>query len=76
MKRRKRAGLQADADVALSPNHHCPHCGEEIDVFVDIGGGEHQSYIEDCPVCCRPNRITAALDESLRDFTIEITAED
>lgn len=32
----------------------CPFCGEEEEVYVDLGGGEHQRYIEDCPVCCRP----------------------
>jgi transcription elongation factor Elf1 len=32
----------------------CPFCGEEEDVFVDVGGGRSQTYTEDCPVCCRP----------------------
>ena len=32
----------------------CPFCGEEDELFVDPGGGEHQSYTEDCAVCCRP----------------------
>ncbi len=32
----------------------CPFCGELGPVFLDAGGGEHQTYIEDCPVCCRP----------------------
>lgn len=32
----------------------CPYCGEAVDVWVDIGGGTHQRYVEDCPVCCRP----------------------
>lgn len=36
----------------------CPHCGETIDTDPDPGGGEEQTYIEDCPVCCRPNRIS------------------
>ena len=35
----------------------CDACGEEIVVPVDISAGAHQSYIEDCPVCCRPNVI-------------------
>ncbi len=37
----------------------CPHCGEEVDTDPDPGGGDRQEYIEDCPVCCRPNRIVA-----------------
>jgi hypothetical protein len=32
----------------------CPFCGEEEDLHVDLGGGEEQTYTEDCAVCCRP----------------------
>lgn len=32
----------------------CPFCGEAEEIFVDTGGGERQTYTEDCPVCCRP----------------------
>jgi len=32
----------------------CPFCGEPEEVFVDLGGGRTQRYVEDCPVCCRP----------------------
>ena len=33
----------------------CPACGEEIVVPVDCSAGAEQVYVEDCPVCCRPN---------------------
>ena len=33
----------------------CPSCGEEIVVPIDYTSGEHQDYVEDCPVCCCPN---------------------
>lgn len=33
---------------------HCPYCGEPIEILIDAGGGRGQSYVEDCPVCCRP----------------------
>jgi hypothetical protein len=39
---------------------HCPYCGEPSEVAVDPGGGAHQEYVEDCPVCCRPWRVTVA----------------
>lgn len=39
--------------------YRCPHCGEQVDTDPDLGGGFQQQYIEDCPVCCRPNRIFA-----------------
>lgn len=32
----------------------CPNCGEEIVTPVDPSQGEHQEYVEDCPVCCCP----------------------
>ena len=32
----------------------CPYCGEDVELVVDEGGGPEQSYVEDCPVCCRP----------------------
>ncbi len=31
----------------------CPYCGEGIEVVLDLSV-EHQAYIEDCQVCCRP----------------------
>lgn len=36
----------------------CPYCGEPSAVAVDPGGGAQQRYVEDCPVCCRPWRVT------------------
>jgi hypothetical protein len=32
----------------------CPFCGQVDALYVDPGGGEHQTYVEDCAVCCRP----------------------
>jgi hypothetical protein len=31
----------------------CPHCSETINLTLDLSVPE-QSYIEDCPVCCKP----------------------
>ena len=30
---------------------------------VDLSAGESQEYVEDCPVCCRPNVIHVEIDE-------------
>ena len=35
----------------------CPFCGEEEELFVDLGGGPRQTYSEDCAVCCRPRTV-------------------
>jgi len=53
----------------------CPHCGEHIDSFPDEGGGEHQQYIEDCSVCCRPMLIIATLDEDSGEFAAYASPE-
>ncbi len=31
----------------------CPYCGEEVEPVTEEGAGT-DSYVEDCPVCCRP----------------------
>ncbi len=40
----------------------CDACGEEIQISVDLSAGDEQSYVEDCPVCCRPNLIQIDID--------------
>lgn len=41
----------------------CPACGEEIVVPIDITAGSEQDYVEDCPVCCRPNLLHITIDD-------------
>ena len=41
----------------------CDACGEEIVIPVDLSEGMSQSYVEDCPVCCRANKIHVQLDD-------------
>lgn len=43
-------GGMADLSAAVV----CPYCAEESEVAIDPGSGAHQSYVEDCPVCCQP----------------------
>lgn len=40
----------------------CPYCGEPVELAIDEGGGGRQSYVEDCPVCCRPWQVEVTLD--------------
>lgn len=40
----------------------CPYCGEEIEIVVD-GSIEHQQYVEDCNVCCRPIVLTVTAED-------------
>lgn len=52
--------MAADADPLT-----CPCCGEPVDLVIDEGGGSPQSYIEDCPVCCRPWQVRVTLDPEM-----------
>jgi hypothetical protein len=42
----------------------CDSCGEEILLSIDLSAGSDQEYVEDCPVCCRPNVIQVEVDEN------------
>jgi hypothetical protein len=42
----------------------CDACGEEIVIPLDLSAGGVQQYVEDCPVCCRPNVIHIQIDVS------------
>jgi cysteine-rich CPXCG protein len=41
----------------------CAFCGEENETFLDPSGGRHQTFTEDCAVCCRPNLIALDFDD-------------
>jgi len=47
----------------------CPYCGESIDVLIDPSV-DHQSYIEDCQVCCRPINFEVSI---LHDGAVTVT---
>jgi len=38
----------------------CPHCGESLDIAMDVieGGAE---FIVDCEICCRPLTVTVRM---------------
>jgi hypothetical protein len=44
-------------------SYNSDSCGEEIVAPIDLSAGAAQEYVEDCPVCCRPNVIYVEVDE-------------
>jgi hypothetical protein len=40
----------------------CDASGEEIVIPIDSTQGEEQSFVEDCPVCCRPNVVQVHIE--------------
>jgi hypothetical protein len=51
----------------------CPHCWETITLTLDLSVPE-QSYIEDCPVCCKPMIVAySSRAGELEDLRVEAT---
>lgn len=51
----------------------CPHCWEPINLTLDVSVAE-QSYVEDCPVCCRPLIVSfTAVNGEVAEFSVEAT---
>ena len=48
----------------------CPYCWEHFILLVDASV-DHQQYVEDCEVCCRPIDFTIQVDE---DEQVLVTA--
>jgi hypothetical protein len=53
----------------------CPSCGETSGILLDPGSGPVQEYVEDCPVCCRPWRVSVRYDDS-GAAVVEVYPED
>jgi hypothetical protein len=52
-------------------NVACPHCGESVNLTLDLSVPE-QSYIEDCPVCCKPMIVSfSAVDGEVAEISVE-----
>jgi hypothetical protein len=50
----------------------CDSCGEDVVIPIDLTAGDHQDFVEDCPVCCNPNVIHLDIDS---DGEVWIRAE-
>ena len=49
----------------------CPHCGETVNLTLDLSVPE-QSYIEDCPVCCKPMSVSfSSVDGEVTEISVE-----
>jgi hypothetical protein len=57
-KRKKQSKRRRDEASYL-----CDACGEEIVIPIDLSAGQSQEYVEDCPVCCRPNVVHVEIGE-------------
>jgi hypothetical protein len=60
-------------NLIQSEDATCPHCWETITLTLDLSVPE-QSYIEDCPVCCKPMIVAySAHAGELQDLRVDAT---
>ncbi len=66
--------LRALNPPATAPAHvhrpRCPYCGERVTVQADAIGSAEESYVEDCPVCCRPWTVRVSRDGDAVDVSL------
>ena len=53
--------------------YRCVFCGADNVADIDLSGGLEQEYIEDCEVCCAPNKIHIHFDD--QNFRAAVTSE-
>jgi hypothetical protein len=71
--RRELSGVRQESTMLDAFDHHCPYCGEPIEILVDASAGD-QHYIEDCQVCCRPMMVSVRVDAE-GDVQLRLSAE-
>ena len=50
----------------------CPYCWQEISMVLDVSE-PHQTYVEDCEVCCKPIEVEYTLqDETVAEFEARV----
>jgi hypothetical protein len=54
----------------MESGFQCAGCGEWNLTSVDESAGRHQSYVEDCQVCCKPNLLSVEYDLASGEFLI------
>ena len=56
------AGTMAPMNLIQGQDVTCPYCWETINLTLDLSV-PGQSYVEDCPVCCKPMLITYTTED-------------
>jgi Domain of unknown function (DUF309)/Cysteine-rich CPXCG len=71
---RLRAAASVGETSARRHRPRCPYCGEQVTVLAEPVGVAEETYVEDCPVCCRPWTVRVSRDGA--DATVMLGRED
>ncbi len=67
--------MRTDATIEDEALLTCGYCGEINAITIDPTGGSQQVYVEDCQVCCRPNRVQVLVDPDTLTPTVTTDRE-
>lgn len=59
--------------MELEATFVCLYCLQINTILVETSAGLHQEDIEDCQICCKPNKLVIEIDEELQ--TAEVYPE-
>jgi hypothetical protein len=59
----------------MEAGFQCAGCGAWNFTTLDESAGRHQSYVEDCQICCRPNLLRVEYDMASQEFLIAAALE-
>ncbi|MER3524999.1 MAG: CPXCG motif-containing cysteine-rich protein [Ignavibacteria bacterium] len=48
----------------------CIYCLQVNSILIDSSAGREQEYVEDCQVCCKPNKLISVIDEELQSAEV------
>jgi predicted metal-dependent hydrolase len=58
-------------EVELEQVASCPYCGEAVTLTIAPEDAEQASYVEDCPVCCRPWQVSVVTEGASMHVSLE-----
>jgi hypothetical protein len=58
--------------IEIEATFVCMYCLQVNTILIDSSAGLYQEYIEDCEVCCKPNRLIIRIDEELKTADVGV----
>jgi len=61
--------------MLMEGGFQCAGCGEWNETAIDESAGRTQAYVEDCQICCKPNRLHVHYDADSQEYLIDAELE-
>ncbi len=58
--------------MELEASFVCLSCLQINEILIDPAGGQRQEFVQDCEVCCRPNRLVITIDPDSESAGVEV----